>query len=457
MIREAFARALGVGRVHPWVTLALGSALVLAVASAFTGLGIVLFPWFVCEVFALSLAASGVPVQPRGIAWVRAGLVVLAMAVVFASVVALAALVFGPDISTADRAAVLPWDQALLRLAGITSIAVAALVYALPFAHVPILLLERGGAVGAAALESVLLVRQAGPLRTFRLVLVSAVFALLPSIGGAIVTARLLDRASTPLGVVASLPLLLFSLPAGLGLVAQGYLLHRHLLPARHLVRTRPLARSTAALLTSATIAPIGGLVLLLWSCTLPAPLLRSELPAGARVVAEHAIAPDSAETTFTAPGTTLSLAIAPRAVEVRPAVEGAPTLLRARSERRPIVGARLLALGDLYAVELRSAGQRSEGWALLDASGARLDDTTHRALDERMGVWRALVFGPSFLLIALALLSALGPLAELRGLGLRDEREVASAEARARRIAWALVPCWLTIVTLGALALLGL
>ncbi|MCC6558547.1 MAG: hypothetical protein IT372_36900 [Polyangiaceae bacterium] len=456
MIGEAVSRALGVGRVHPWVTLALGVALVLAVASAFTGLGVVLFPWFVCEVFALSLAASGVPVQPRGRAWLRASLVVLAIAVVFGSVVVLAALVFGPDVSTADRAAVLPWGQALLRLAGITSISVAALVYALPFAHVPIVLLERGGTVGEAALESVLLVRQAGVPRTFRLVLVAAIFALLPSIGGAIVTARMLDRASTPLGVVASLPLLLFSLPAGLGLVAQGYLLHRHLLPARHLVRARPLARTTSVLLTSATIAPIGGLVLLLWSCTLPAPLLRSELPPTARVVAERAVGSDAAQGIFSAPGTTLSFAVAPRGVEVRPALEGATTLLRAQSARRPIVEARVLALGDVFAVELLSAGHRSEGWALLDLSGARLDDTTHRALAERMGVWRALVFGPSFLVIALGLLAALGPLAELRGRGPRDERDAANAEARALRLAWALVPCWATIVTLGALALLG-
>ncbi|GAB4207033.1 MAG: hypothetical protein OHK0013_24240 [Sandaracinaceae bacterium] len=454
MIREAMRRSLGVARVHPWMTFALGVALVLAIASAFAGLGLILFPWFVCELFALALAASGVGVQPRGLAWVRAGGVVLAAAVVFASVVALAALVFGPDLASVDRAHVLPWEQALLRLAGITSIAFAALAYVLPFVHVPLVLLERGGPVGAAVLESLLLLRRGGAATTFRLVVVAASFTLLPAIAGAIVTARLVDRASTPVGVLASLPLLLVSVPLGLGMVAQGYLLHRHRLPARHLVRARPLPQSTAGLLATAVVAPVGGLVLLLAACALPAPLLASAPPPSGVLVVEREVG-----RTFTVPGTALTLTATAERVEVAAAIEGRPTVLdtpASRTAERPIARVRVLAFADLFAVALVDETGRTEGWALIDGSGARLDDTVHRALDERMGVARALVFGPGFLVIALALLFGLGPLAETRGDVRPSNLAIRRAEARARATAWALVPCWGAILVLGALAAAG-
>jgi hypothetical protein len=328
-------------------------------------------------------------------------------------------------------------------------------VYSLPFAHVPLVLLERGGPVGSAVLESVLLVRHAGAIATFRLVLVTASFTLLPSVAGAIVTARLLDRASTPIGVVASLPLLLVSMPVGLGLVAQGYLLHRHRLPARHLVRQRPLDRRTTGLLAASVLAPIGGLVLLLLACALPAPLLASPTPEGAVLVVEREVG-----RSFTVPGTALSLTATPTHVAIAAAIEGRPTVLDthgSRTGRQPIARVRVLAVADLYAVELVGDAGHVEGWALVDGAGARLDDTVHRALEERMGVRRALVFGPGFLVIALALLNGLGPLAEARGSVRTSEAQRHRAEARARTTAWALVPCWLAIVVLGALAVAGL
>jgi hypothetical protein len=110
----------------------------------------------------------------------------------------------------------------------------------------------------------------------------------------------------------------------------------------------------------------------------------------------------------------------------------------------------------DVLAVELRGAGGVPLGHALFTGAGVRIDDTVHRALDERMGAGRALLFGPSFLVVALLVLAALGPLAEARSVG-GTELALEAARARARGIAWLLVPVWGLIVTLGALAVVGL
>ncbi len=453
MIREAVRRSIGVVRVHPWVMLAIGSALVLAIASTFTGLGFGLAPWFACEVFALALGASGVPIQPRGAAWSKAALFVLTVGVLFGSVVVLAALVFGPDLAMVDRSTVMPWDQSLLRIFGIVAISLVALAYVLPFVHVPGILIERGGAFGTAVLESMLLVRRVGVLATFRIVLVAASFALFPAVIAAMIAARTLDRASTPIGLLASAPFLLLSLPIGLGVVAQGYMLARHRLPARHLVHRTHVGWPTLVLLATGVLAPVGGLVLLLVACALPAPLLRGAVPPSATRVLESGLGER------VVPGSTLSVVLAPDHAEVHTAFDDAVASLstrRSRSGQRPLERVRAYTLGDVLAIELVAADDAVQGHALFTAAGVRLDDTVHRALDERMGVRRALVFGPTFLVVALLVLAALGPLAETRSEARATPDQIASAQTRAFRLGLVLVPFWGAIVALGALAVAG-
>jgi hypothetical protein len=448
MTREALSRSLDLARVHPWILLSLGCALVFALAAMFTGVGLVLFPWFACELFALSLAASGIEVRPRGLTWLKAAAIILTASVLFSSVVALAGLVFGPDIASADRAQVLPPLEAALRVFGIIAISLIALFFALPFLHVPMILLERDGPLGTAVLESVLLVRRAGIASSFRLVLTAALFALLPAMLSAIVTARMIDRASTPMGVVLSLPLLLFSVPLGLSLLSQGYLLDRHHLPVRHLVRPRALPRTVTALLSASVLVPVASLALLLFACVQDAPLIHAALP-------EDAVLLASRTSDFTIPTSTLRVSITPRAALVQPLADDvARTLAVPRADARTIDEVRAYDLDGLYWVELRSE-HTPLGHAMFNAAGARLDDTVHRALDERLGVPRALVFAPMFILVTWLLLAALTPLAEARR---GDVQALAQQQAivRATRIAWALVPCWTTIAVLGILAFFG-
>lgn len=448
MTREALTRSLQLARVHPWIILALGFALVFALAAMFTGVGLVLFPWFACELFALSLAASGIEVRPRGMTWLKAAAITLTASVLFGSVVALAGLVFGPDIASADRAQVLPLLEAALRLVAIVAISFIALFFALPFLHVPMVLLERDGPLGTAVLESVLLVRRAGIASSFRLVLTAALFALLPATVSAIVTARMTDRASTPMGVVLSLPLLLFSVPLGLSLLSQGYLLERHHLPVRRMARPRPLPLTVTALLSTGIFVPVASLALVVFACVQDAPLIRNPLP-------HEAVLLSASRTDFTIPTSTLRVSFAPNQIRVQPLADDVARVLELpRSGPRAVDQVRAYDLDGLYLVELQGH-EGGHGYALFNAAGARLDDTFHRALDERMGVPRALVFAPMFVLVAWLLLAALTPLAEARR---SDEGSSKQRHAirRATRIAWALVPCWMTIAVLGILAFFG-
>ena len=446
--RNALMRSLTLARVHPWIVLSLGFALVFALAAMFTGVGFALFPWFACELFALSLSASGIATQPRGLTWLKAASITLTACVLFGSVVLLAGLVFGPDVASVDRALVLPPLEAGVRVLAIVAISLIAVFFALPFLHVPMILLERDGPIGTAVLESVLLVRRAGIASSFRLVLAAAVFALLPATLSAVVTARMTDRASTPMGVVLSLPLLLFSVPFGLSLLAQGYLLERHHLPERRLQNLTPLPRTLTALLSAGVFAPVLSLALLLFACTQDAPLIRDSPPSEAVLVAAH-------RSDFTIPTSTLRVTVSPRAVSVQPLADDVARVLAVPlNDARRVNEVRAYELDGVFLVELRAA-RASLGYAIFDGAGARLDDTFHRALDERMGVARALVFGPMFILVTVLIFAALTPLAEAR----RVEANSAirrSASARVTRIAWALVPCWTTIAVLSILALFG-
>ncbi len=103
-------------RRHPVVSPALGGAVVLSLASVLFGIGVLVTPWFVCEMFALQLAMLTGRPSERSVAWVRAGLLALCMVGLVGAATWLAALAIGPDVSTADSAAgPLPWPDALER------------------------------------------------------------------------------------------------------------------------------------------------------------------------------------------------------------------------------------------------------------------------------------------------------------------------------------------------------
>ena len=91
-------------RAHPLTSTALGAAALLSMASMVFGIGVLVTPWFLCEIFALQLAVLAGITPRRDRAWFRAGFLVLCMVGVVVGATWLAMLIIGPDVATADRA-----------------------------------------------------------------------------------------------------------------------------------------------------------------------------------------------------------------------------------------------------------------------------------------------------------------------------------------------------------------
>ncbi|MCA9604584.1 MAG: hypothetical protein KC619_03255, partial [Myxococcales bacterium] len=222
------ARSWYVVRAHPVVVAALGVAVLFSFASMLFGIGVVVTPWFVCEIFALQLAVlTGRPPE-RSFAWVRAAGFVLGMTGVVVAATWIAALAIGPDVSTADAASnPLPWPEATRRVASIAAVTGLTVGFIAPFQYTPLILIERGGTVGSAVLESAWLVRRGGLARHWLLAFAAHLLPLVPALVAAVVVARTFERAATPLSVLAGLPLLPFSIPLGQGLLAAAYVERR--------------------------------------------------------------------------------------------------------------------------------------------------------------------------------------------------------------------------------------
>lgn len=418
----------GIFRRHPVVSAALGGAVVLSLAAGFFGVGVLVTPWFVCEILAFQLAVLTQRPNGRSRAWIGAGLLVLFMVGLVALATWLAALAFGPDVSTADSASSpLPWPDALERV-GLTAAVMALTVgFIAPFSYAPLILVERGGRIGAAVLESAWLVRRGGLVRHWALAFLTHLLPLAPAIVLAIAVARTFERAATPMGVLVALPLLPISIPLGLGLLSAAYVERRPELPERRWMRAEAIApRPLRALLIAVLIAPMAALLFVGLGA------LRPTLPrpgsGKGELVTVRAI---EREATVFVPDTTLAVHVAGRRVEVR-AGDG----VVARFDD-PWPGAveqvQVSRRSDVYDLALASGEQ---SWVVsLDRAGVRVDDSIADRLRERLPRWALPAIALAFALSALLLAQALGSLGELRRTAALPRAERARTdELRARR-----------------------
>lgn len=397
-----------VWRRHPVVSAALGGAVVLSLASTVFGIGVLVTPWFVCEIFALQLSVLTDRPTVRSGAWIRAGLLALLMVGMVALATWLAALAIGPDVSTADSAVgPLPWPEALERVALIAAVTALTVGFIAPFSYAPLILIERGGRIGAAVLESAWLVRRGGLVRHWVLVFLAHLLPLAPAIVLAVAVARTFERAATPVGVLLALPLLPLSIPLGQGLLTAAYFERRAELPERRWARAEgsaPLALRVT--LIAVVLAPMAALLFVGLGALRPSLPRRSE-GAGALVIVR---AVEREETVFV-PDTTLAVRVAGRLVEVR-AGDG----VVARFDRpwsAPIERVRVTRHRDVYDLGLASAGGR---WVVsIDRAGVRVDDSIGDRLRERLPPWALPAIALAFALSALLLAQALEPLGALR------------------------------------------
>lgn len=449
-------------RRHPVVSGALGGAVVLSFASVVFGIGVFVTPWFVCEIFALQLAVlTGRPTQ-RTFSWVRAGMITLCMVGLAMAVTWLAILAFGPDVSTADSAAgPLPWPDALRRALSIAAVVALTVGFFAPFAYAPLILVERGGRIGEAVLESAWLVRRGGLARHWGLIFLAHLLPFAPAIAAAVVVARTFERAATPVGVLFGLPLLPLSIPLGQGLLTAAYASLREELPERRWTRAESAAPlALRAVLIATVIAPLLGVALL------AAGALRPSLPrqreGEGRPVVEQAISAEA--TRVFVPNTTLAVLVDGRSVEVR-AGDGGGTGALSAPWPRAIDHVRVLRLpGWLYDVELGSGEAR---WAVrVDRAAVRVDDPVRRRLADRLPSWALPALALAFTLTALLLSRALEPLGAIRRAygAPADEREslhtLRLARSAALRRAWivaaVLAPAWALALAGASFALLG-
>lgn len=427
---DAARQSASLLRANPVISLALGAAIVLSFLAACTGLGAIVAPWFIIELYALQLAASGI-VRPRAKSWIGAGVVVLATVLIVVSTGWLAALGFGPDVVTADASTEpLPWPEALRRIGLIAGGTTLAVGFTAPFLYAPLILIDRGGLLGGAIVESAWLVRREGVSKHLLRTFVVYLLQLSPALVTGIVAGRALERSATPLGLLAALPFLPLTIPLGQGIVTARYLGQRELLgPARLLRLVGRPPRSLVIAQVICIAAPVLGLV------AMGAAALRPSVPreVGARPGDEVAdVALDGTHERLRIADTVLVLHL--RGAEVGVGAAGDPVIpipraWSARGARLRVVRAR-----DVYAVEVSDS--RSQWTAYVDRAGVRVDDSIRRRLESHVPTWAFCCVLAGFFACALLLVHALAPLGELRSRD-RAVRRVREDRDAALRRAW--------------------
>ncbi len=427
--------------------MGLGSAVVISLCAVCGGIGLLLAPWFVCELLSLQLEALDRSVRPRGREWVLACIVVLGMVLVVASAGWLAALGFGPDVASADSAsAPLPWPEALRRVLLIAVALALAVAFTAPFLHAPLVLLSRGGRLGAALLESASLMRQSGALQHLMLSFLAQALCLSPALLSAIVVARTFERAATPLGILAALPLLPLSIPLGLGMVSSAYVQHEPALGDAKVAQAQPpLPLGHRALLITNVLAPLLGLALIGASALLPAGPLPGPAPNGA--VLATARAPEIE--TLRVPDTSLEVSVRDERVRLVAGLEE-PLVLPWTT---PIDELRVVRLAQRYAVEIRGGGRVQH--VEVDAAGTRVDDSVRQRLIRHLSGWVLFLFLLGFSVVALGGPVAFAPAGRARIASARGQADP-SAQHRSLRAAIAIVPFALLVLVTGATVFFG-
>ncbi|MFK7985085.1 MAG: hypothetical protein AB8I08_03565 [Sandaracinaceae bacterium] len=425
-------RSLEVLRDHPIASAALGGAVLLSIGSTVFGVGMFATPWFMCELFALQLAVLGLETTPRGLAWLRAGLLALAAVGLVVAATAVAALFIGPDVSTADGASgPLPWPDAVARTLVIALSTAMAAGYISPFLYAPVILLERGGTTGAAAVESAWLVSRGGPLRHVALAFAAHLLPLVPALAAAIWVARTYERAATPVGVLLGLPLLTLTIPLGQGLVSAAYAGSQPDLPDPRWTRVegRP-PRPLAVALFAVVAAPVVAVVLVALGASRPSPMATGAAAGEALVDC-----PVSATTVVHVPDTTLTLDLGQATLTAGDG-GGVGPLVGAPREVRHV---RVLRRADRYAIELEGDSV-SHLW--VNRAAVRVDDTVRARLSRRMPAWGLPSLAIAFLLGSLLMPGAFGALGAVRRvygtpLSKRTAEDLPALHQRTMRRAW--------------------
>jgi hypothetical protein len=421
----AFRESLALFMRRPLATLALGLALLTSLMAVCCGLGLLAAPWFLGELFALQIAlGTGVRVV-RTRAWLLAFMLQMVAVLILCAVVGLSLLSVGPDVvaggahgsetTLAQGVAhsVLVWIAA-------GSLTLALTVY---FEHAPALLLDRGGPLTAALLESARLVADSGVLRTWFTSGIAHGLQLAPIVLGVSLAAAFGTLSSTVMWGLLLLPLAALSLALGQGMVVASYLALRPsaLDPAR-LPREAALSTSRALLWATLLFAVLSGPVIVSGALLRPALPREGALEDGELLRTVNAGAkPDDRFVD----GTALTLSVSDARVRVRASDGGGAGKIplpkgKIRSVRvlRPNAlpeGIHREGLGtSMYAIEI-TLGEGRVFTTWINDAGVRLDDSLTRRLGSLLPPWMILALATCLLWAGIWVSLALPPQGRLR------------------------------------------
>lgn len=432
-------------------SIALGAGIVLGLISVCCGTGVLMTPWLLCELNALQLAAAVGAPMVRSRSWIGAGTVLLGAVLLTASVAWLSWLGLGVRIETAGTSSLF-----------VIGSAIVTLVFVLPFLYAPLILVERHGGLGGAALESARLVMAGGVLPHLLLSLTANAVQIGPLLIAASGAVIWVGADAAPLWALCSLPLLAVTVPLGQGMLVCAYVERRGEIsdPRRTRIAGRPPV-AVVAIWVAVVVAPALSFGLLGSSLVRPSRVPLGRLPPEGELLAE--VARKDGSRSVYPPGTALEIVMDRSAVRVVASDGGGAGSLPLRGAGSP-TAMRVARVKDAYAIEIAQGARVQTTW--IDRAGVRLDDDFRARLNDRLPAHGLHVMLASLLLTACALLPVLGALGEVRRLytlesGARPPpREVSRQRERTirRAIVIALLLAPLSTVSLywGALSVFG-
>ncbi|HEX5656924.1 MAG TPA: hypothetical protein VFX59_07000, partial [Polyangiales bacterium] len=277
---QALRHAWRLFTLRPWSTLSVALALLTSLFAVCCGLGIVAAPWFMCELFALQISSGTGRNTTRSAAWLWAGLVQLLAVMVLCSLAFLTLLALGPDVvlgSAGSKPRVLESMGLLLGAGGL------ALSLVVHFEHAPSILIDRGGTLRYALLESARLVAETGVVRSWLTSTAAHGLQLAPAVLATVLAVSQGTLSSTVLWGVVALPFMALCLALGQGMIVSSYLALRDDVPEPY-KDTRIGGRGALAWLSLLSLVAAGPLAV---SSALirPAPIEQGTLPADAEPI----------------------------------------------------------------------------------------------------------------------------------------------------------------------------
>jgi len=400
---EAFHASWHLLRARPLPTLALGAALLTSLLSVVCGVGAFATAWFLCELFALQIGVgTGTPPR-RTRAWFWAGLIQVLAVLVMSCVAGLTLLAVGPDVLLGGaRGHAGPLEQlgvsaSVLIVAGSLSLALTV-----HFEHTPAILIDRGGSLSWALLESARLVSKSGSLRTWLTSGAAHVLQVAPAMLGLSLAVSLGSMASAPAWAISLIPLCTLGLALGQGMVVSSYLaLREHVGSQPSTVSARPSGRFALSWV-SLLLLSLSGPLCVTAALVKPSRPAQSSLADSLPIVL--VMTPQTDPPTRYIPDTALSVRVSHKAVRVIASDGGGAgkiplppgnikTVRVARVFKLPSWAELLPASTSAHAIEI-TLENRSVSTTYVDEAGIRLDDSAARRLAALLPTWAVLALG---------------------------------------------------------------